>query len=238
MSVINMFRKEALRQQYKNQEYGHSVIKQPAIINKSIIFLCIILLIAFISIQFISLTTNQSYQLNSSAENYFPLVISQAVVVNEQLVKNGTMVNKNQPLVSISHISSTGKSDNQQYQNPQYLSATNTGYYFHAQVNQSVIPAYQPVGYLLKNNDDNEFVFWLRDRPKKEVKVGNTVEIILNSQKLQGRVSMIFGEYIVGEGIRIAIKLENAQYLALLSPQSSPKLLLVKQPKNIMQLLK
>mgnify|MGYP000748625966 CR=1 FL=1 len=238
MSVINMFRKEALRQQYKSQEYGHSVIKQPDIINKAIVLLCVIMLIAFIGIQFVTLATNQTNQLTSSIENYQPLVLSQAVVVNEQLVKDGVMVNKNQPLVSISRINSASKSDNRQYQSPQYLSAAKAGYYFHPQVNKNVIPAYQPIGYLLKNNADNEFVFWLRDKLKKKVNVGDFVEITLNSQVLHGKISMIFGEYVDGEGIRIAIKLDDDQYLSLLSPQSRPTLLLKKQPQSIVQLLK
>jgi len=231
MSVINMFRKEALRQQYKSQEFGHSVIKQPDIINKAIIFLCIIMLIAFIGIQFITLATNQTYQLTISVENYQPLVVSQAVVINKQLVKDGVMVNKNQPLVNISIIDTASK-------NNQYLSAENNGYYFHSQVNQSVIPAFQPIGYLLKNNADNEYIFWLRDKLKNEVTVGDFVEIRLNSQAVHGKISMIFGEYLINEGIRIAIKLDDSQYLSLLSPQSKAKLLLKKQPKSIMQLLK
>ena len=238
MSVINMFRKEALRQQYKNQEFGHSVIKQPTIINQAIVFLCIVMLIAFIGIQFITLATNQTYQLTTSVENYQPLVVSQAVVVNEQLVKDGIMVKKNQPLVSISRINSANKNDNKLHQSSHYLSATKAGYYFHSQVNKSVIPAYQPIGYLLKNNADNEFVFWLHDKPKGEVNVGDTVEIAFNSQTLHGKVSMIFGEYIVDEGIKIAIKLGDDRYLSLLSPQSTPQLLLKKQPKSIVQLLK
>ena len=79
---------------------------------------------------------------------------------------------------------------------------------------------------------------WLRDKPKNEIKVGELVEITLNRQALHGKISMIFGEYVADEGIRIAIKLDDDQYLSLLSPQSRPKLLLYKQPKSIVQLLK
>lgn len=237
MSVINMFRKEALRQQYKNQEYGHSVIKQPDIINKAIILLCAIMFVAFIGIQFITLVTNQTYQLATSVENYQPLVVSQAVVINEQLVKDGAMVSKNQPLVSIRNIGTANQGDNEIHISNQYLTAVQAGYYFHPQVNQSVIPAYQAIGHILKNNADNEFVFWLRDKPKNEIKVGDLVEITLNSQVIHGKISMIFGEYVADEGIRIAIKLDDDQYLSLLSPQSPLQLLLKKQPKSIVQLL-
>lgn len=233
-----MFRKEALRQQYKNQEYGHSVIKQPGFINKAIIFLCTIILIAFIGLQFITLATNQTYQLTTSVENYQPLVVSQAVVINEQLVKNGVVVKKNQPLVSISPINSVSESGERAHKNDQYLRAENSGYYFHSQVDINVIPAYQPIGYLLKNSSDNEFVFWLHDKLQNKLKVGDLAEITLNSQVLHGKISMIFGEYVADEGIRIAIKLDDDQYLSLLSPQSPLQLLLKKQPKSIMQLLK
>ncbi len=238
MSVINMFRKEALRQQYKSQEFGHSVIKQPEIINKAIILLCVILIVAFISIQFITLTTNQSYQLNSSAENYQPLVMSQAVVINEQLVNSGSLVNKNQPLVNIMVIGTLIKKEGKQYNKQQYLTASNEGYYFHSSLNSTIAPAYQPIGYLLKKNIENDYIFWLTERPKNEIEAGDMVEIRFNQKILKGRISMLFGEYIKNKGLKISIKFNDAQYLSLLSPESAPKLLLKKQPKSIVQLLK
>jgi hypothetical protein len=239
MSVINMFRKEALRHQYKSQEFGHSVIKQPEIINKAIILLCVILLVIFISVQFITLTTNQSYQLNSSAENYQPLVMSQAIVINEQLINSGSLVNKNQPLVNITVIDTLINNDDDEQRNKhQYLTASKAGYYFHSSLNTTITPAYQPIGYLLKNNVENDYIFWLTERPKKEVGAGDLVEIKFNQKTLKGKVSMVFGEYIKNKGVKISIKLNDGQYLSLLSPQSTPKLLLKKQPKSIMQLLK
>ena len=233
MSVISMFRKEALRQQYKTQEFGHSVIKQPNIINKAIMILMIIMLTTIIASQFITITTKQSYLLKVSAENYQPLVLANTVVINQQLVKNGTEVKKNQPLANISIISQTKEKNKEQY-----LTDPNAGIYFHSQINSTIVSAYQPISYLLKNNLTNDFIFWLTEKPKRTINVGDLVKIQFNQHIINGKVSMIFGEYIDKKGIKLSIKFANNHYLTLLSPQSQPKLLLQKQPKTLIQLLK
>jgi len=233
MSVISMFRKEALRQQYKTLEFGHSVIKQPSIINKAIIILMVIILTTIIAAQFITVTTKQSYSLKTSAENYQPLVLADTVVINQQLVKNGTEVSKSQPLANISIIN-TLKEKNKK----EYLTAPNAGIYFYSQINSTIIPAYHPISYLLKNNLTNDFTFWLTEKPKKTINVGDLVKIQFNQKIVNGKVSMIFGEYIANKGIKLSIKFASDQYLALLSPQSHPRLLLQKQPQTLIQLLK
>jgi len=228
-----MFRKEALRQQYKSQEFGHSVIKQPNIINKAIMILMVIMLITIIAAQFITITAKQSYLLKISAENYQPLVLANTVVINQQLVKDGAEVNKNQPLANISIISSSKKKNKEQF-----LTAPYSGVYFHSQINSTIIQAYQPISYLLKNNLTNDVTFWLTEKLKRAINVGDLVRIQFNQTVINGKISMIFGEYIDKKGLKLSIKFSNNQYLTLLSPQSQPKLLLQNQPKTLIQLLK
>ena len=232
MAVINMFRKEALRNQYKSQEFGHSVIKQPGVINKSIATLAIIVLAGFIAMQFITLVTKQTYRLNISAENYHPLVMSQAVVINEQLTAGGTLVNKNQPLARLTIIDEITPSNKSQM-----LTAARTGIYFQSQTDSTIIPAYQPIGYLLKNTGQNDFSFWLQKKPVSPVKVGETVSLLLDEQTITGRISMVIGSFIEGRGQKISIKLDNSMHLSLLVPEAQIRILLSKQPKTIKQLL-
>ncbi|PAJ75944.1 hypothetical protein CJF42_02670 [Pseudoalteromonas sp. NBT06-2] len=233
MSVINMFRKEALRHQYKSQEFGHSVIKQPGIISKSIIGLCLIMLIGVICVQFITLTTNHTYNLQIAAENYQPLVMSKAVVITEQLVVEGENVNKNQPVANLNIIDDLGKLNNSHY-----LRASISGYYFQPQTDSTIIPAFKPIGYILKHTALNDFSFWLQQKPKNPVKVGDIVTLIIDEQLIEGRISMILGAFNERRGQKISVRLDNTNHLSLLSPKSKLKILLKQQPKTIAQLLR
>ena len=230
MSVISMFRKEALRNQYKSQEFGQSVIKQPDIINKAILTLTLIVLVGFIAMHFITLITKQTYDLTISAENYQPLVMPKAVVIGEQLITNGTKVAKHQRLARISII------DKEQKNDEHYLRASRDGYYFQSQTDSNIIPAYQPIGYLLKNIKQNDFSFWLQKKPASPVKIGESVTITIDEQTITGRISMVVGSFIKKRGLKISIKLDNNQHLSLLTPQAQAQVTLSKQPKTISQL--
>lgn len=232
MSIINMFRKEALRHQYRSQEFGHSVIKQPSIINKSILGLCITIIVSVFAIQFVTLSTSHTYDIVLGADNYYPLVMSKAVVLSKQLVPEGTLVSKNQPLANINIISDLKKVDKHQY-----LRAARTGIYFQSQEDSSIIPAYHAIGYLLDISSSDDFSFWLQEEPRKPISVGQSVTIIINDQSVEGRISMIVGSFIDGKGQKILVKFTSTRHLSLLSPASSLKIMLNAQPKTIAQLL-
>lgn len=55
-----MFRKEALRNQYKSSDIGKSLIKQPKIINNSISALIAIFVFSFLVINVLTLSTKRS----------------------------------------------------------------------------------------------------------------------------------------------------------------------------------
>ncbi len=233
MSIINMFRKEALRHQYKSQEFGHSVIKQPSIINKSILGLCITILLFIFFIQFMTLSTSHTYNAMLGADNYSPLVMSEAVVISQQLVNEGTLVSKGQPLANINIIN-----EQQQTGEHQYLTATKAGIYFQSQANSTIIPAYQAIGYLLDSSTADDFSLWLQQKPRRPVKVGQSISIIINDKTIEGRISMIVGSFIVGKGQKILVTFTSSQRLSLLSPASNLKVMFNEQPATIAQLLK
>jgi len=228
-----MFRKEALKHQYKSQNFGHSVIRQPSFINKAIFFLFVIIFISIISLQFITISTQQSYPIKISSENYLPIVFSNSIVINKQLISDGIQVNKNQPLINIRIINDIDK-----HKKNQLLTAPRAGLYFHSNIDSNIIPPYQPIGFLLEYNLANEFIFWLKEKPENDINVGDNVKIQYVKNTISGRISMIFGEYVKNKGLKISIKLKDKQLLSLLSPQSSPTLSLSKQPKKFAQLLR
>ena len=233
MSVINMFRKEALRHQYKSQEFGQSVIKQPSIISNAIISLCVIMLIGVIAVQFVTLTTNHAYSIKISAENYQPLVMSKAVVIDKQQVNEGQKVNKNQTLANLSIIT-----DVDQSKQTHYLKAPSLGYYFKSTTDSTIIPAFEPIGYLLKNSPSNDFSFWLQENPKSPVKAGELVTLMLNEKTITARIATIVGVFVEGRGQKISLRLDNNSFLSLLSPNAKLKILLTQQPKTLTQLLR
>lgn len=232
MSVINMFRKEALRHQYKSQDFGHAVIKQPSIISNAILSLCAIMLVGLIAMQFMTLATNQSYSLKLSAENYQPLVMSKAVVIREQLADEGARVNRDQLLVNVSVIGAHEKTSSQHH-----IRAFDNGYYFHSYADSNIIPAYTPIGYLLKQANAEDFAFWLQEKPKIPVRVGTLVTLMLDDKVIDGRVAMIVGSFVQGQGQKILVKISDNRHLSMLAPNAKLKILLKKQPKTIAQLL-
>lgn len=230
MSVINMFRKEALRHQYKTQEFGHSVIKQPSIINQAIWVLCFVILIIVIFIKFITLTSTQSFNLSIAVDNYLPLVTPSPSIIKEQLVNETEQVDRNQSIYLLSNINETQP---KQY----YLRAPSSGLFFHLNTDSNISSPYKPIGFILKNNSNNEFSFWLKDKPKKAILVGDQVKVTIGEKKLEGKISMMLGNFTNQKGKKIFIKFKNSRDLSSLSPKAEMQLSLKQQPKSIAQLL-
>lgn len=230
MSVINMFRKEALRHQYKSQEFGHSVIKQPNIINKSIWALCFTMLISVIMMQYITLTSTQDFNIEIAVDNFQPLVLPAPSIITKQLVKEGEQVDKNQSIYLLSNINEIKP---KQY----YLRSPSSGLFFHLNTDSNISSPYKPIGFILKNNSNNEFSFWLKDKPKKNILVGDKVTISIDEKKLEGKVSMLLGNFTNKNGKKIYIKLNNIREISALSPKANMYLSLTQQPKSIAQLL-
>lgn len=233
MSIINMFRKEALRHQYRSQEFGNSVIKQPSVINKSILGLCMTIIASVFAIQFMTLSTSQTYNVVLGADNYSPLVMSEAVVISQQLATEGTLVSKGQPLANINIIN-----EQEQAGEHQYLRATKAGIYFQSQADSTIIPAYQAIGYLLDSSTSDDFSLWLQQEPRKPAMVGQSVNIIINDKSIKGRISMIVGSFVAGRGQKILVTFTSSQHLSLLSPASNLKIMFNEQPATIAQLLR
>ena len=102
MSIVNMFRKEALRNQYKSSDIGKSLIKQPKIINNSISALIAIFVFSFLVINVLTLSTKRSLDAKVSSEHYTPLIYNEVVVINKHFAIDGESVKKNQQLLTIS----------------------------------------------------------------------------------------------------------------------------------------
>ena len=191
------------------------------------------LLVGIIAIQFVQLTTKHAYSINISEENYQPIVMSKAIVIIKQLIDDGAKVKKNQPVVHIRFIQDNGDASP-----TQHMMASANGVYFHSQVDSPIIKPYQPIGYLLKYNLQTDYLFWLTEQPNKPVKVGSLVILMIENREIKGRVSTVIGSHIEGKGQKISIKFDNNNSLHLLSPLVSLKVILAKQSKTVVELLR
>lgn len=233
MSVINMFRKEALRHQYKSQEFGHSVIKQPSIISNAIIGLCAFMLVGVIGVQFVTLTTNQAYDIQLSSENYQPQVMSKTLVIEKHMVKEGAKVNRDQVLAKLVTVGEGNQAHNQEV----YLRATGEGYYFHANTDSNVIRAFEPIGYLLKDAQPDGFAFWLKEKPKSPVMVGGEVILEFDGKQIKGQIAMVIGVFSHQRGQKVLVHFKDKRHISLLSPNTHLKMVLQQQPRTIAELL-
>ncbi|WDD99387.1 hypothetical protein [Thalassomonas actiniarum] len=222
MSVIKRF----------SEQTNQDACKQTSIIGKSILALCFIAFIAAVGIQFITLTPKQDYKVQISIENYQPMMMQEKVVINEQLITQGTQVDKDQAVAKLG-IVDLGEQQSESH----YLRAEKAGYYFQSPAGSKIIPAHQPIGYLLNNNSSDEYLFWLQEHPKNPLKAGADVTIKLGEQSITGRISMIFGPFTKDKGQKISIRLNEARDLSLMSPGSKLILSVKEHPKTLAQLL-
>ncbi|WDE12168.1 hypothetical protein [Thalassomonas haliotis] len=214
------------------QQTNQGAFTQTSIIGKSIVALCCIVLIAAVSIQFITLSPKQNYKVQVSIENYQPMMMQEKVVINEQLITQGAQVNKDQPVAKLDIIELSG-----QQSESYYLRAQQAGYYFQSPAGSKIIPAHQPIGYLLNNSPSDEYLFWLQEHPKNPLRAGADVTLMLGEQSITGRISMIFGPFTKDKGQKISIRLNKARDLSFMSPGSKLTLSVKEHPKTIAQLL-
>ena len=95
MSIVSMFRKEALKHQYKSQEFGEAVIQQPSVLNQGILLLLFIALCFTIAIVVIPLATAKGYEVRSHDSNFQPVVLPKDVIVEDFAIYDGAQVTPN-----------------------------------------------------------------------------------------------------------------------------------------------
>lgn len=222
MSVTNMPQRSAHSSQYSSENMDHNM-DQMMKVRRVLFAVPMILLFALVFLTIKTYITEQNNQIKMSADNYQPLVISQPARVTKQLLPPGGKVVKNQPLLSLEVLYEQTKSAVINFNSPE------AGYFFHAKTNNNVVKAYQPIGYLLKNSDANEFSFLIKNKPANMGSIGDQVKITVDDKTIFGKVSMVIGSFSKQEWQKIFIKFNNEQYLSLLSPDAKMSLELVEE---------
>ena len=92
MSYLKLYRKEALKHQYKSQEFGEAIVQQPQSVSHGILLLAFCLVLLGLAVLIVPLATSVSYPVRSHESNFQPIVFPYPVVVDEFRVFDGTEV--------------------------------------------------------------------------------------------------------------------------------------------------
>ncbi|MBB1335165.1 hypothetical protein H5200_13700 [Pseudoalteromonas sp. SG43-7] len=231
MSIVNMFRKEALRNQYKSSDIGKSLIKQPKIINNSISALIAIFVFSFLVINVLTLSTKRSLDAKVSSEHYTPLIYNEVVVINKHFAIDGESVKKNQQLLTISKFDSNSKLEKEVIRSP------SDGLFFHSLIEKNIIQPFEPLGYVLSTTSENELSFWISSNKNMSINVKDKITLIVNNDELKGIVTMVIGSNKNNKEQKIHLKLETNNY-SKLSPNADIKILLTQQSEKALNLIK
>lgn len=226
-----MFRKEALRNQYKSSDIGKSLIKQPKIINNSISALIAIFVFSFLVINVLTFSTKRSLDAKVSSEHYTPLIYNEVVVINKHFAIDGESVKKNQQLLTISKFDSNSKLEKEVIRSP------SDGLFFHSLIEKNIIKPFEPLGYLLSISSENELSFWISSNENMNINVNDHVTLIVSNDELKGVVTMVIGSNKNNKEQKIHLKLEANNY-SKLSPNADIKILLTQQSEKALNLIK
>ena len=74
MSALNMFRKEALKQRYKSQEYGEAIVTAPEAIDKAIWVILFFIAFLFLAVLITPISTIRYIAITPHETNFKPIV--------------------------------------------------------------------------------------------------------------------------------------------------------------------
>ena len=156
MTATNMPQRSA-----HNSQYSPNAIEQTTAqmikVRRVLFAVPAILLFTLIFLSISTYISKQNNQIKISPDNYHTLVMSQPVKITKQLLATGEKAQKNQPLLALEVQYGQANSANLNFNAP------DTGYFFHAKNTNHITKANQPIGYLLKKSDVNEFSFLIKN---------------------------------------------------------------------------
>lgn len=231
MSYFKLFRKEALRQQYKSQEFGESVIEQPAILNKALLSLVIALVLFVLLAASFPFISTQRYNVEVHDSNYLPLVSPVPVVVEKHLQADASLINTNQPVSQIRLFQNDSRIEVMDV-----IRSVDSGYFFSLVAEGSTVPAFQPIAKVLRKNDEHIYFFWLTDAGGNNITPGKTVKLQSGSFKVQGYIQSVAGPYLENR-LNVGIRLVSPFEAAILNPTAATHLELSVKRNNFFDLL-
>ena len=231
MSYLKLYRKEALKHQYKSQEFGEAVIQQPQSISQGIFVLGFCLILLAFAILVVPLVTAKSYSIRSHDSNFQPIVFPHAVVVEEFRVFDGTEVAPNSVVGQVRYY--PRGSLEQKYQ---AVKALDVGFFFASAEVGTTVSALAPIAKVLRTKRNNVFHFWLEGDVPKITENNQQVELTTGNVTVTGQIVSMNAS--LNGGTKISIKLLPPFDKSILSPNHSIELVASQQRNNVLALLR
>jgi len=231
MSYFKLFRKEALRQQYKSQEFGETVIEQPMLLNKALLGLLVLL--ALFSLLALSVPFASKQQLTAQLHdaNFTVLVSPSPVVVDKHLLPDAGFVAAHQAVSQIRYFPELS-----QKQTTEVLRSKESGFYFSVAATGTVVPAFQPIARVLLKNEEQLYFFWLSDISADQIQPGQPVKLVVGRSEVAGLVHSVIGPYQHNR-LNVGVRLLSPFDEAMLNPAVVAILELPVQRANFFDLL-
>lgn len=232
MSNIRLFRKEAVRHQFRSQEFGEAVIEQPRLLDKAIIYLGGGVLLMGLAAAAIPLSGVRAVALQPAMDNYQPVVMARPAVIAQQMLRNGARVMARQPVAKVRLFPESGESEI-----TEWVHSPESGIYFPVKEQGTLTEPYQPIAYVLRENSDNQYGFWLQDAEQnKNILPGQPVRLVIGRTTMHAKIVEVSGHYSDGRQ-KLVIELLAGPDKAHLSPQAKVLLYGVEKSGNIFELL-
>ena len=232
MSYLKLFRKEALKYQYKSHEFGESVIEQPGLLDRALIVLVAVLVLFGLLVLSYPMITSQQYPLTVHDSNFYPLVTPYPVVLEKHLVRDGVAIGMQQSVSKVRFFHPDSREELSRL-----LRSQQDGYYFGIAAEGSTVEAYQPVAKVLQTAKANIFYFELSSNRELEITTGQKVMIKASNLVATGVIDSMLGPF-QGQRFNLGIKLLPPYDVNLLNPSVSAELNLTIERDNILSMLR
>ena len=231
MSYLKLYRKEALKHQYKSQEFGEAIVQQPQSVSHGILLLAFCLVLLGLAVLIVPLATSVSYQVRSHESNFQPIVFPYPVVVDEFRVFDGTEVLPDSVIGQVRYYP-----DGSVEQKFQAVKAMDAGFFFAGAEVGTTVSALQPIAKILRQNRNNLFHFWLDGDIPQVAENNQKVELVVGNLSVTGQIVSM--QNSLSGGTKISVKLLPPFNKSILSPTHSIKLVISQRRNNVLALLR
>lgn len=227
MSHLKLYRKEALKKQYKSKEFGEAIIEQPEMIDNSILFLiasvCVLVVLVFVT----PVEASKHFVTQHHKSNYFPVVMPQTTLVDKHLVADGTEVSTSTSVAQIRFFNHATQGEVQQ------ITAGHAGTYFSIATAGDTTKEYQAIGRILLPSQYHEYSFWIED---EQVSANQKVQLEHAGQSMTGTITSVSAKYHSGQRL-IVVQLQPPYEKNLLNPNHTLRIRVLKYRANFLEML-
>jgi hypothetical protein len=231
MSIVTLFRREALKHQYKSAEFGEAIVTTPSVINRSIALLFVSLVILVFLSYVVPVKEVRKINLNAHESNFYPVIYPVDSIVEHHYIPNGSRVVKNSTVSQLRVF----KNDNSEHSIG--INSKEDGNYFHVAEPGQVVKAFSPIGKILREKSNNTYLFTIIF-PKANILHINQFVTLVSENKAEYQGKIISVKKLSNKECKLGIKLTRPYDISLISPLNRVKLIIPNEKKNIFELIK